>query len=163
MVSVLRRGALRDRLLLHAWATGLAVAVLAPLAAPGYVLVYDMVFVPHQPLRPDLLAPVDVLPRAVPLDAAVSLATQVVPGWLVQRVVLFALIAGAAVGAGRLVPARRPLTRFVAAAGYAWTPFLAERLLLGQWGLLLAYAALPWLVAAVRDVRTGRPGGLVRL
>ena len=52
----------------------------------------------------------------------------------------------AGLGAARLVPAERLLTRVAAAVGYAWTPFLAERLLLGQWGLLLAYAALPWLV-----------------
>jgi hypothetical protein len=51
----------------------------------------------------------------------------------------------------------------VAAVGYAWTPFFAERLLLGQWGLLLAYAALPWLILAAIGVRESRPGALGRL
>jgi hypothetical protein len=137
--------------------------VLAPLAAPGYVLSYDMVFVPHQPLRADLVAPSATLPRAVPLDALVSLATQVVPGWAVQRIALLALLFCAAVGAGRLVPAGSVLPRLVAAVGYAWTPYLAERLLLGQWALLLAYAALPWIVAEAVRFREGDRRALPRL
>ncbi|MEV6345389.1 hypothetical protein [Actinoplanes sp. NPDC051851] len=135
-----------------------AAVVLAPLVRPGYVLRYDMVFTPRQPLRADLFAPADGAPRAVPLDALVSLATVVMPGWLLQRVVLAAILAGAALGAARLVPATRTGTRVVAALCYAWTPFVAERLLLGQWGLLCAYAALPWLVRALREeqLRTER-------
>ncbi|MEV1289414.1 hypothetical protein [Micromonospora sp. NPDC049679] len=157
------RTELRDRLGLHAVAAALTLLVLAPLVRPGYVLRYDMVFVPRQPLRWDLIAPGDALPRAVPQDAVVSLLSQVAPGWLLQRVALGAAIWLAAVGAARLVPAQRRLTRVIAAVGYAWTPYLAERLLLGQWGLLLAYAALPWLVAAAIGVRTGRRGALPRL
>ncbi len=139
---------MRDRLALHTTALSIAVVILAPLARPGYVLSYDMNFVPRQPLRLDLIAPVSSAPRAVPLDAAVSLANLVMPGWLLQRVVLVAIIWAAVVGAGRLVPTDRLIIRVIAAAGYGWTPFLAERLLLGQWGLLIAYAAMPWLVMA---------------
>ncbi len=144
---------------------GLAVTglVLAPLAAPGYVLSYDMVFVPRQPWRAELVLPTGSLPRAVPLDALVSLTNLVLPGWLLQRLVLAAALLLAAIGAGRLVPARHPATRLVAAVGYAWTPYLAERLLIGHWGLLLAYGALPWLVSAALRVREGRSGGLPRL
>ncbi|SBV29074.1 hypothetical protein GA0070620_4639 [Micromonospora krabiensis] len=148
---------------LHVAAAVTTLLVLAPLVRPGYVLRYDMVFVPRQPLRWDLIVAADGLPRAVPQDALVSLLSSLVPGWLLQRVVLVAIVWLAVVGAGRLVPARRELTRLVAAIGYGWTPFLAERLLLGQWGLLLAYAALPWLVRATIGVREGRSGALPRL
>lgn len=154
---------MRERVALYVLAAAVCVVVLAPLAAPGYVLAFDMVFVPRQPLRWDLVAPTDALPRAVPLDAVVSLLTQVVPGAMVQRLVLVAVLAVAAVGAGRLVPAERLLTRLGAALAYAWTPYLAERLLIGHWALLLGYATLPWLVAAVLRIRAGRPGGLARL
>jgi hypothetical protein len=139
------------------------VLVLAPLAAPGYLLAYDMVFVPRQPLRWELIVPSATLPRAVPLDALVSLATQVVPGWLLQRVALAAILLLAAIGAGRLAPAGRTMTRLVAAVAYAWTPYLAERLLLGQWGLLLAYASLPWIVLSATRVREGDRRGLIAL
>jgi hypothetical protein len=76
-------------------------------------------------------------------------------------VVLAAIVLLAAIGAGRLVPAGRLLTRMVAAVGYAWTPYLAERLLIGQWGLLLAYAALPWLIAAALRLRDGNRRALL--
>jgi hypothetical protein len=154
---------MRDRLVLHMAACATVVAILAPLVMPGYVLSYDMVFVPSQPLVPELIAPVDELPRAVPLDAIVSLVSQVAPGWLLQRLALVAIVWAAVVGAGRLVPARSVAIRVVAGIAYAWTPFLAERLLIGQWALLVAYACLPWLVMACRDLRDGKPQALGRL
>ncbi|GIF69190.1 hypothetical protein Ais01nite_72250 [Asanoa ishikariensis] len=135
-------------------AGAITAVVLAPLVLPGYVLRYDMVFVPKQPLTAELFAPADALPRAVPLDALVSLANLAVPGWALQRLVLAAIVYFAALGMARLVPTQRTLPRLVGALAYAWTPFLAERLLLGQWGLLLAYAALPWIVKAALDLRT---------
>ncbi|MFE9192321.1 hypothetical protein ACFYL6_22235 [Micromonospora sp. NPDC007208] len=153
----------RDTLPLYAVAAAVTVVVLAPLAAPGYALLYDMVFVPRQPLTWDLVAPAQSLPRAVPMDALVSLVTQLVPGWLVQRLALAGAVFLAAVGAGRLVPTDRRAVRLFAAVAYAWTPYLAERLLIGQWGLLLAYAALPWLVRAALDLRAGRDGALARV
>ncbi|MEU4419838.1 hypothetical protein AB0F81_04380 [Actinoplanes sp. NPDC024001] len=151
------------RLVPHAVAALVTAVVLAPLALPGYVLRYDMVFVPRQPLNWEMIAPADALPRAVPLDAVVSAANLLVPGWLLQRVALVAVVYLAALGAARLLPTARTMPRVVAALAYAWTPYLAERLLLGQWALLLAYAALPWLVSAARDLRAGRPGALARL
>ncbi|RAO26047.1 hypothetical protein ONO23_05583 [Micromonospora noduli] len=152
-----------DTLALYAVAAAVTVVVLAPLAAPGYALLYDMVFVPRQPLTWDLVAPAQSLPRAVPMDALVSLVTQLVPGWLVQRLALAGAVFLAAVGAGRLVPTERRAVRLFAALAYAWSPYLAERLLIGQWGLLLAYAALPWLVRAALDLRAGRDGALARV
>lgn len=154
---------MRDRLALNFTAGVLAAVILAPLVAPGFILSYDMSFVPTQALRLDLIAPIDAAPRAVPLDAAVSLANAVIPGWLLQRLVLIAIIWAAVVGAGRLVPTDSSPIRVIAAVAYGWTPFLAERLLLGQWGLLIAYAALPWLVRAALDLRVGKPGALPRL
>ncbi|MET8305106.1 hypothetical protein ACFYPF_28515 [Micromonospora sp. NPDC005223] len=153
----------RETLPLYLVAIVATALILAPLAAPGYALRYDMVFVPRQPLSWDLVAPAQSLPRAVPMDALVSLVTQLVPGWVVQRVALAGAVLFAAVGAGRLVPTRRRAVRLVAAVAYAWTPYLAERLLIGQWGLLLAYAALPWLVRAALDLRAGRDGALARV
>jgi hypothetical protein len=136
----------------------LALAVLAPLLAPGYVLAYDMVFTPRQPLLADSLGLGSALPRAVPVDAVVALLTVAVPGAVVQKVALAAAVFGAALGAGRLVPTDRAGTRLVAAAVYGWNPYLAERLFLGHWSLLLAYASLPWVVAAGLRLRRGEPG-----
>ncbi|PMR58770.1 hypothetical protein C1A38_22870 [Verrucosispora sp. ts21] len=157
------RGRAVGRLVPHLVAAAVTAVVLAPLARPGYVLRYDMVFVPRQALSWEVIAPATALPRAVPQDAVVALANQLVPGWLLQRLVLVAILYFAALGAARLVPTRRTAVRVVAALGYAWTPYLAERLLIGQWGLLVAYAAMPWLVRAAIGVRAGERGALRRL
>ena len=46
-----------------------------------------------------------------------------------------------------------PLAALAAGVCYAWNPFVAERLLIGQWALLLGYAGLPWVV---RSLCTGQ-------
>ncbi|MEN3305500.1 MAG: hypothetical protein V7603_1702 [Micromonosporaceae bacterium] len=148
----------RQAAVLPAACAVLTLAVLAPLLAPGYVLVYDMVFTPRQPLLPDGLGLGSALPRAVPVDAVVALLSVAVPGAVVQKVALAAALFGAALGAGRLVPTERTATRVVAAVVYGWNAYLAERLFLGHWTLLLAYASLPWVVAAGLRLRRGEPG-----
>lgn len=143
----------------------LTLAILAPVLPPGFVLVYDMSFVPRQDLLPDTLGLGGSLPRAVPADALVALATAVVPGDLLQKLILVGMVFAGAMGVARLVPTDSVLTRSVAAVAYTWNAFLAERLLIGQWGLLLSYAALPWVAAAGlalrRETTLRRWAGLV--
>jgi len=140
---------------LLAWCAGLAALVLAPLARPGFLLSYDMVTVPRQELVPDALGLGSALPRAVPLDAVVAVMTQVVPGELFYRVVLVGTLAGGALGAAMLLPRASTSVRAVAAAAYLWNAYVAERLVIGHWGLLVAYAVLPWLLRAGLAVRSG--------
>jgi hypothetical protein len=151
----------RTAITLHTTAAVTSLAVLAPVLAPGYVLSYDMVFTPRSPLGDDAVGLGSDLPRAVPQDALVALVTQAVPGEVLQKLVLVAAIYLAVLGAARLVPSDRGLTAVVAGVGYAWTAYVAERLVLGHWGLLLAYAALPWLVRAALAARRGDPVGAV--
>jgi hypothetical protein len=148
---------------LPAVSAALALAVLAPVLTPGFTLVYDMVFTPDQPLLPESVGLGTTPPRSVPADAVVAVLTWVLPGSLVQKLVLFAAIALAAWGAGRLVPARSLGPRLVAATAYAWTPFVAERLFMGHWPYLLAYACLPWIAAEGIAHRQGAPKSLARL
>ncbi len=152
------RGTRAHAAVLPAASAVLALAVLAPLLAPGYVLAYDMVFTPRQPLLADSVGLGSTLPRAVPADAVVALLTSVVPGQVVQKVALLGAVFGAALGAGRLVPAERVAGRLVAASVYGWNAYVAERLFLGHWSLLLAYASLPWVVGAGLRLRRGEPG-----
>ncbi|WP_199442719.1 hypothetical protein [Umezawaea beigongshangensis] len=141
----------------------LALAVLAPLLRPGFVLVHDMVFTPRQPLLPASFGLGSALPRAVPVDAVVGLASLVVPGEVVQRLALAGAVFGAALGAGRLVPTTSTGVRIAAATAYAWNPLVAERLFLGHWTLLLGCAALPWVAAAALRVRRQERGALAGL
>ncbi|MGW3958221.1 hypothetical protein ACWED2_00275 [Amycolatopsis sp. NPDC005003] len=141
----------------------LAFAVCAPLLGRGFVLSYDMVFAPRQYFVPDAFGIGSTLPRSVPADAAVALATTVLPGDIVQKIVLLLAVFCAALGAGRLVPTERLGTRLVAATAYAWTPYVAERLFIGHWPLLLTYAALPWIAGAGLAVRAHEPRALPKL
>lgn len=131
------------------WSWGLAALLLGPALGRGFVLSYDMVWVPDLALRADLLGVGSALPRAVPSDAVVALADEVIPGMLLQKLVLLGLLGLGGVGAARLGPPSL-VARLVAVAVFVWNPYVAERLLLGHWPVLLSYAVLPWLVDAVR-------------
>ena len=151
-----------------------------------------MVFVPRLELTGGLLGLDTAVPRAVPADLLVALASRLVPADVVQKLLLAGVFLGAAAGAARLVPSRstgaplrgspdpsgrstgapprgspdlfgRAASRAAAAALYAWNPFVYERLVMGHWGLLVSYAALPWVIAAAVAVRAAHPerGGRV--
>jgi hypothetical protein len=127
------------------WAVVLALLLLGPALGPGYVLSYDMVWVPDLALRSDLTGLGTALPRAVPSDAVVAVLDEVVPGMLLQKLVLLGALVLGGVGIQRI--AGPSLTaRLVAVSGYVWTPFVVERLGLGHWPVLLGWAVLPWLV-----------------
>ncbi|HEU4675662.1 MAG TPA: hypothetical protein VFS29_06730 [Motilibacteraceae bacterium] len=135
------------------WSALLTALVLGPALGTftgGYVLSYDMVFVPDQPLLAATAGFGTSAPRAVPQDAVVAVLDDLVPGHLVQGLVLTGTLVAAGIGAGRLVPTSRTWVRLAAATLAIWNPFVAERLVLGHWALLLAYALLPWLLRYVR-------------
>ncbi len=132
----------------------LSLALLAPLLGPGLVLVRDMVFVPRLPLTAELLG-LDGVPRAVPSDLLVALGSRVLPGGWLQDVVLLATVVGGAWGAARLAPTAGAAGALTAATAYGWSAYLHERLLLGQWALLVGWAVLPWAAWAALDWRRG--------
>jgi hypothetical protein len=147
---------------LPAVCAAIIVVVLAPTFRPGFVLAYDMVFTPRQPLLPESLGLGAPLPRSVPADAVVAFLTAVLPGDLVQKLILGLTVFAAGLGAGRLVPTEATATRVIAAVAYAWNAYVAERLFIGHWALLVGYAGLPWAVAAGLRLRRDEPGGWAR-
>jgi hypothetical protein len=160
----------------HAWPAlaGLVLGLLAlgPALASGFVLSYDMVFVPHPPVGYADLGYDGGPPRAVPSDLVVALAAKIIPAGVVQKLILLAIFVLACAGAAALLATRWPQrnrgvnsTRppplpALLAAGicYAWNPFVAERLIMGQWAMLLGYAGLPWVL---RELTTS--SGRIRL
>lgn len=151
------------RVLPGVWALVLSVLLLGPALGPGYVLSYDMVWVPNLSLHPDVFGLGSGLPRAVPSDAVVALLDEVVPGMLLQKLVLLGGLVLAGTGAARLVApvGRRALAaRLAAVSVTVWSPFVVERLWIGHWPMLLAYAAVPWL--AVAGCRAASDGHIPR-
>jgi len=139
-----------------AWATLLAVLLLGGALGPGYVLSYDMVWVPDLVLGRDVLGLGSALPRAVPSDAVVATLDEVLGGALLQKVVLLGMLVAAGTGFAALVRHRTTAAQLVAVSVGIWNPFVVERLLLGHWPLLVGYAVLPWLVVALDEVGPGR-------
>jgi hypothetical protein len=131
---------------------GLGLLALGPGLRRGFLLSYDMVVVPRQPVTPALAGLGGGPPRAVPSDAVVAVASRVLPADLVQKLLLLSIFTLACSGVAALL-AREPwFARLAAGVFYAWNPFVAERLIIGQWALLLGYAGLPW---ALRAATTG--------
>lgn len=154
------------RLLPWTWPVLLTVLITAPLLAPGYVVGYDMVFVPDLTLRRDLFGVTTALPRAVPSDVVVALLDEIAGGQALNKLVLVAipLLSGLGMTAlWRALGLGGPLAGAAATALYVWNPFVAERYHLGAWALLLGYAALPWLVRSALRLRQGQglPGFLL--
>lgn len=143
----------RLRWLPLAWSALLAALMLWPALGLGYVLSYDMVWVPDLAMRTDFLGLGSGLPRAVPSDAVVAVLDEVVPGMLLQKLMLAGSLIGGGLGAARLAPPTSLVGKLAAVSVYQWNPFVAERLLIGHWPVLLCYAALPWIVLAGRRVR----------
>ena len=142
------------------WPLLLTAGICAPLLAPGYVLSYDLVFVPDLTLRADLFGVGTALPRAVPSDVVVAILDELVGGMVLNKLVLLAIPALAGYGMIRLLRDLRA-GRFAGCAAatlFVWNPYVAERLVLGHWPLLIGYAALPWLTSSVVRTRRGDAG-----
>jgi hypothetical protein len=115
-----------------------------------------MLFVPREPFAAALpgLAP----PRAVPSDLVVAAVSRVLPADIVQKLILLAIFVLACSGAAALLNREPLLARLAAGVFYAWNPYVAERLIIGQWALLLGYAGLPWVLRAVLPRGDDPPG-----
>jgi hypothetical protein len=126
---------------------GLGLLALGPGLRRGFLLSYDMLFVPREPFSAALpgLAP----PRAVPSDLVVAAMSRILPADILQKLVLLAIFVLACSGAAALLDREPLLARLAAGIFYAWNPYVAERLIIGHWALLLGYAALPWVLRAV--------------
>ncbi|MCW2769935.1 MAG: hypothetical protein JWR27_1368 [Aeromicrobium sp.] len=131
------------------WCAALAIVIGAPWLRGGYLLSYDMVWVPRLDLdRPEVWGLGTGLPRAVPSDAVVGLLGAALPAVLVQRLVLLIALFVLGLGMARLLRHRSVAAQLAAATMGIWNPYVAERLVLGQWPVLVALAGLPWLVRA---------------
>jgi len=132
----------------------LGLLALGPGLRRGFLLSYDMVFVPREPFGAALpgLAP----PRAVPSDLAVAAVSRIMPADVAQKLVLLAIFVLGCAGVAALLDREPVLARLAGGVFYAWNPYVGERLIIGQWALLLGYAGLPWALRAV--LRADPPG-----
>lgn len=139
------------------YALVLALLVVGPLLAPGYLLLRDAVSTPRSYLSDTALG-LTSAPRATPQDFAVALASHLVDGGVVVKILLVLGLWLAGWGAARLVAVALPCAgasgQFVGTTVAIWNPYVAERLLQGHWSLLVGYGCLPWVAAAMLTLRT---------
>jgi len=147
------------RWILPGYALVLTLVVIAPLLAPGYLLIRDAVSTPRSFLTDAALGLGENAPRAVPQDFAVAALSAVVDGGIVVKALLTAGLFLAGWGAGRLAAQLLPDAgtpgQLVAVTVAIWNPYVAERLLQGHWSLLLGYGCLPWVAASAIRLRDG--------
>ncbi|HEX3289451.1 MAG TPA: hypothetical protein VHT50_33440 [Mycobacterium sp.] len=140
-----------------AYALALALLVTAPLLGPGYLLLRDAVSTPRSYISDAALGLSDAAPRAVPQDFAVALASHLIDGGVVVKVLLVAGLWLAGLGCARLAASVLPAAglpgQFVAATLAIWNPYVAERLLQGHWSLLVGYGCLPWVATTMLRLR----------
>src|SRR4051794_1026859 len=107
----------------------LAAVILGPvLLARGYVLRGDMVFADDQPWKLAWLGLDGRVPRFVPGDAFLWAAGTLLPGDLLQKLVLLLALVVGGYGAGRLAAAWGPVPRAAAITLFLWNPWVDERL-----------------------------------
>lgn len=131
--------------------------VLGPALGRGVVLAYDLAWSPDPRFTPFSLGSDGSVPRAVPSDAVAIALGDVLGAGPAQGLVLFATLVLAGVGAARLAALLAPDLalgpRLVAVIAAIWNPFVLERLVIGHWTVLLAYAAVPHLLVSCAKVR----------
>lgn len=129
-----------------------ALLVLGPALGPGVVIAYDMPWSPDARWTPFVLGQDTPAPRVVPSDAVMVLFGKVLGAGLVQSLVLFAIIMGLGLGAVALLDHLAPnigvVGRCACVVAAVWNPFVSERLVIGQWVVVLGLAVLPWALRA---------------
>lgn len=131
---------------------GLSLIILLPLLLPGYILTLDLVFTPN------FAWPADVT-NTYPLQIMLWLAHWIIPGDVIEKIILFLILLLSGAGMHKLVrqlkfgPTISADTARIAAyfAGmfYMINPFTYSRFMAGQWMVLLGYALVPFFVATL--------------
>lgn len=130
--------------------SALALAVLLPCLAPGYILTLDMAFTPNLRLP-------DHVSSSYLFTAGLHYLNLIIPSQIIQKLMLFSIILLSGLGMHYLVrhiqqtkdeTGAAAWGAYVAGALYAVNPFTYSRFMAGQYAVLLGYALLPFLVRA---------------
>ena len=157
------RGAYASRWLPLAVYALMALLFLGPALRPGYLLTLDMVFAPEMIFEDQFFGLRSGTGASSPYLMVLQGASHLIPGWLVQKIILVLTFTLAGLGTHRLVPFGR-VASYYAGFLYMLNPFTHVRLLAGQWALLASYAVVPFAVKAfLQFLETGRTRDIVKV
>ena len=122
----------------------LALAIVGPWLQPGYIFALDMVFTPH-------LRMPDTLTSSYMFHAVLHVLNFVAPSSVIQKLLLLCVFFLSGVGMHRLVQIVSPhrMGAYFGGVLYAVNPFTYDRLMTGQYSVLLGYALLPFFVRSL--------------
>lgn len=143
-----------------------AIAIMLPLLAPGFILTLDMTFTPELRMPQEITA-------SWPFHALLHLFDLVLPSEIIQKILLFGTLVLAGIGMHRLVRLLQPIKKtsqdidtnesvagwgiYFASILFMLNPFVYSRFMAGQYAVLLGYALLPWFVRLLLQF-VHRPG-----
>ncbi|MFC2122452.1 DUF6541 family protein [Bacteroidota bacterium] len=129
----------------------LALAILGPLLRMGYIFAIDMLFTPRMDFSIQYYGLWESINTRLPLNLLIQLIDDLIPIWIVQKILLLGAFFLAGVGAHRLLPGGG-VGSYFAGIFYMVNPFTYIRFVSGQWPFLLAYALIPFAVKAFMDM-----------
>lgn len=121
----------------------LALTIVFPLLAPGFILSFDAVAVPFKSAFPSFSSSTFLFGSIWSL-----LSILVSTAWL-QKFWLFLIFFLSGWGCFRLTGKKSLAAGIFAGCFFAVNPFVYERVMVGHWGLLFGYSLLPFIVEAV--------------
>jgi hypothetical protein len=141
----------RGNVVMTAIYTLVSLGVVLPMLRPGFILTLDMVFTPH-------IAMPQSVNNGYLFYAALHVLNTLLPSEILQKILLFSIFLLAGTGMHRLVRTLAQSTEtgkaktfgyYIAGIFYAINPFTYDRLMAGQYGVLLGYALLPYFTQAL--------------
>jgi len=140
-----------------------AVVVLGPALAPGYLLTNDMVFANDMSFPSQAQGTNVSTWASLPYLLILQWLSAVLPGWVVQKFVLFLVLWLSALGVHKLIGAPK-VAAYFAGLLYMLNPYVGLRLLLGQWTMLAVAAVIPFAVTSMLELlRSRSPVAAIRV
>jgi len=133
----------------------IALAVLGPTLAPGYLLTGDMLFAPNMSFPTQIYGQNLSSWASLPYLLVLQCTSYLFPAWVIQKLILFLILWTAGIGAHRLVSSTSAGAYFGGLL-YMLNPYVGLRLLLGQWTMLAVFAIIPFAVAAMLELLRSR-------
>lgn len=124
----------------------LPLIALGPTLKHGYILQYDMVFVPHPSIDWMGFHTGNALYSNLPIQGLMQILGHIFPMDIVQKCILWGILFGASASIYFTTSPRSRIARLLGGIAYAYNPFTFDRLMAGQWLFLAGYALLPLLL-----------------
>lgn len=123
--------------------TLLGFVIVFPLLPPGYILTLDTVLTPKGYPAPEFFS------ASFIFSSLVFLLNLIIPAWWIQKIIVFLIFFLSGWGMYRLLKTEVVPAKIFAGIFYCNNPFVYERVMAGQWNLLLGYSLFPFFAGSL--------------